>query len=94
VDSSGQWEVGEDSSGMSVKVLSTGSRDNLGCFEGDVSSVEVSVGLARGDAGEKSAVVDDVSTASLTDDYSQLQWRFPSDEENRRELRGKRRQEY
>ena len=43
----GKREEGEDGSGMLAKVLSMGSRDSLGRFEGVVS-----VGLARGDAGE------------------------------------------
>jgi hypothetical protein len=47
VDGSGKGEEGEDGSGMSVKVLWMGSRDNFGRFEG-----EVSLGLTRGGAGE------------------------------------------
>ena len=62
MDGSGQREEGEDDLSMSLKVLLMGSRDNLGLIEG-----EASVGLTRGDAGEKSAVFDDVSTVGLTD---------------------------
>ena len=47
VDGLGEREEGEDGSGMSVKVLSMGSWDNFGRFEGEVSLV-----LTRGDAGE------------------------------------------
>ena len=42
---------------MLVEVLSMGSRINLGRFEKEESSVEVWVGPARFDAGEKSVVV-------------------------------------
>jgi hypothetical protein len=77
---------GEDGSGMSVKVLSMRSGNNLGLFEG-----EASVGLTRGDAGEnleKSVVFDDISTAGLTDDGSRLRWRFPTHEEPLTEREG------
>ena len=42
---------------MLVNVFSMGSRNNFGRYEGKLSSVEVRVGAARGDAEEKSEVV-------------------------------------
>ena len=66
----GRQREGGDGSGALVKALSMRLKDNLGRFDGEVSSVEVLAVLVRGDAGEKLAVVDNVSTAGLTDDCS------------------------
>ena len=66
---------------MLVEVLSMGSRNNLGRFEKEVSSVEVWVGLARFDAGEKSVVVTMSPHPGLNDGCSWLRQRFQSNEE-------------
>ena len=50
---------------MLMKVLTMRLRVKLGRFDEEASSIEVWVGLAKGDRGEKSGVVDDVPTVGL-----------------------------
>lgn len=50
-------------------------------FDKEKSSIEVRVGLARGDSGETSEVVDDVPTVGLTNDSTWQLRRFLRDKE-------------